>query len=118
LALDTFIPTFYERFLGASDEIKDKFQFTDFKKQNIMLRRSLDLCAGATAGETDALREINERAATHDRYHLNIEPRHYDVWLRTIVATARDFDDQWNDEAEAAWRKILGHVVQHMTRQY
>lgn len=118
VASDGFIPAFYERFLSASTEISDKFRFTDFKVQNQMLARSLALCAGATAGEPEALAEIRERATTHDRHHLNIEPRFYDVWLETLLATARDFDDRWDDQVEAAWQRILGHVIQLMTRQY
>ena len=118
VANDAFIPAFYERFLGSSEEIKNKFRATDFQKQNTMLARSLELCAGATAGESESLAEINERATTHDRDHLNIEPRFYDVWLEAIIATARDFDDEWNDAIEAAWKRILGHVVQRMIRRY
>ena len=109
---------FYARFLGASDEIKNKFRFTDFEKQNKMLRRSLELCAGATAGDLESLREINQRATTHDRDHLNIEPPFYGVWLETIIDTARDHDDQWNETVEAAWQRILGYVVKHMVRKY
>ena len=104
--------------MGASDEVKHKFRFTDFEKQNKMLARSLELCAGATAGEPAALAEMSERARTHNRHHLNIGPRFYDIWLETIIATASDFDDQWNDTVEAAWRIILGHVVDHMIRSY
>ena len=83
-----------------------------------MLRRSLELTAGATAGTPEALREINERATTHDRHHLNIEPALYDVWLETMIETARDFDDQWDETIEAAWRRILGYVIQHMVRKF
>ena len=118
VASEAFIPAFYKRFLGSSEEIRHKFRFTDFEKQNKMLARSLELCAGATAGEPEALAEINERATTHDRYHWNIEPRMYDMWLESIIETARDFDDQWTDAVEAAWRTILGHVVQRMVRKY
>ncbi len=113
-----FIPTFYEQLFDASDEIKAKFRFTDFEKQNDMLRRSLLLCAEATAGRTEALREVNERATTHDREHLDIEPHLYAVWIDTLIATASDFDLRWNADVEAAWRKILGHVVQQMIRRY
>jgi hemoglobin-like flavoprotein len=113
-----FIPAFYEQLFDASDEIKAKFRFTDLEKQSDMLRRSLLLCAEATAGRTEALREVNERATTHDRDHLNIEPQLYAVWIDTLIATASDFDLQWNADVEAAWRKILGHVVQQMIRRY
>ena len=117
-ASDRFIPAFYDRFLSSSDEVKHKFRFTDFEHQNKMLLRSLQLCAHATVGLPEALREINERATTHDRHHLNIEPRLYDLWLAAIIETAREFDPQWDESVEASWRRILGHAIQHMIRQY
>lgn len=113
-----FAPAFYERFMGSSDLIREKFRFTDFETQHKMLVRSLELCAGATAGEPESLAEMRERATTHDRDHLDIQPELYEVWLETIIATARDFDEEWSDGVEAAWRRILGHVVQHMVRKY
>ena len=118
LTHETFIHAFYLRLFDASEEIRAKFRFTDLEKQNAMLRRSLLLCAEATAGRTEALREVNERATTHDRHHLDIQPHLYAVWIDTIVTTARDFDLQWNDDIEVAWRTILGHVVQQMIRRY
>lgn len=118
LSSDEFIPKFYERFLGSSEEIKDKFKLTDFEKQNKMLQRSLELCAGATSGDQDSLREMNERAETHNRYNLNIEPHFYDIWFESLIANASDFDDQWDDTIEKSWRRILGHVVQFMVRKY
>lgn len=117
-ACEGFMPAFYERFLGTSEEIRDKFRFTDFEHQNRMVARSLELSAGATAGDPEALAEINERATTHDRHHLNIEPRFYDLWLDSMILTARDFDSEWNDTIEAAWRRVVGFVVQHIVRKY
>ncbi len=59
-----------------------------------MLSRSLELCAGATSGKPEALAEMHRRATSHDRDHLNIEPRFYDSWMETIIATAKDFDEE------------------------
>lgn len=117
-AEEDFIPAFYERFMSSSEEVKVKFRFTDFEHQNRMLLRSLELCAGATSGEPETLCELSERAATHDRRHLDIKPPMYDFWLEAIVATAREFDPQWNESVEAAWRRILGYAVEHMLRKY
>ena len=100
---ESFIPAFYKRFLSTSDEISAKFQHTDFKKQNKMLIRSLKLAAGATAGESEALQELRDRAETHDRYHLNIKPDLYDAWLNAVIKTAREFDSQWDDDIESTW---------------
>ncbi len=112
------MPALYDRFLSTSDEIREKFQDTDFTKQNQMLLRSLRLAAGATSGETEALREIRACAETHDRHHLNIEPRLYDAWLTSVIGAAREFDAEWNESVEDAWRTILGHVIKHMIKYY
>lgn len=113
-----FVPAFYDRFLTSSDEIRKKFQRTEFAKQNAMLLRSLRVAAGATAGEGESLRELWERAETHDRHHLNIEPRLYEIWVDTAIATAHDFDDKWDQHVESAWRRILGYIVNHMIKYY
>ena len=118
LGFGGFYPSVLRSLFVSSDEIKNKFRFTDFDKQNAMLSRSLELAAGATSGDPESLREISARAETHDRYHLNVEPRLYDIWLETIIETARDYDANWSEVVEASRRSILGHVVQHMVRKY
>ena len=118
VASKAFIPAFYKRFLASSDAVKQKFRFTDFSQQEQLLHRSLILCAGATTGAPGALREIDERARTHDRDHLDIEPGLYDVWLEAIINTASEFDSYWDEPTENAWRKILGHVIRRMIRSY
>jgi hemoglobin-like flavoprotein len=115
---EQFIPAFYDRFLSTSEDIRDRFKDTDFEKQNQMLLRSLKLAAGATAGDQESLREIHERAVTHDRHHLNIEPRLYDAWLHSVIAAASEFDEQWDALVEESWDTILGYVVKHMIRYY
>ncbi len=115
---EQFVPSFYKRFLAISDEIRDKFEHTNFEQQNRMLMRSLKLVVSATAGEQEGLQELRERAETHDRHHLNIEPRLYDHWREAIIATAKEFDDRWDDDIEDAWQSILGYVIQHMTKYY
>ena len=113
-----FIPSFYQRFLATSDEIREKFKHTDFEQQNKMLVRSLKLAAGATAGEAQSLQELRDRAETHDRHHLDIKPELYDYWRDAIVSTAGEFDPKWNDEVKEAWHSVLGYVINHMIKYY
>lgn len=115
---ESFIPAFYDRFLATSDEVREKFKHTDFQKQNQMLIRSLKLAANATSGDPEALREIRDRAETHDRHNLNIEPKLYELWLASVIKTASEFDSEWDESVEESWDVILGHVVTHMTRYY
>jgi hemoglobin-like flavoprotein len=113
-----FIPAFYSRFLESSDEIRERFRDTNFEQQNRMLAKSLELAAAATAGDPAGLQEMRERATTHSRTHLNIPPPLYDVWLSAILATASEFDAEWSEEVDRAWRRILEHVIHFMTRSY
>lgn len=115
---DRFIPSFYDRFLSTSNEVRNKFAETDFDKQNQMLLQSLRISAGATAGDPAALREIRERAETHSRDNLDIPPRLYDLWLKSVLETAREFDASWSHSVEEAWTTILGHVIKHMVKFY
>lgn len=113
-----FMESFYERFLASSVEVKNKFVRTDFKKQHAMLIRSLKLAAEATSGNTAALREIHDRAETHDHNHLDIKPHLYDLWLASVIETASEFDPIWNETIGAAWRNILGLAIQQMIKHY
>jgi hypothetical protein len=113
-----FIPAFYDHFLKSSDAVKEKFRFTDFEKQEHMLLRSLELCARAADGDPEGLRELRDRAETHDRRHLDVDACFYSLWLNAIILTASDFDPEWDSEIERAWRTILGHVIDHMVLHY
>ena len=115
---ESFIPSFYERFLECSDEIKFKFRLTNFEKQNEMLLHSLELSADATLGKPKALEEIHLRGVSHDREHLDIKPELYEFWLDSLIETAKRIDEQWDDDVEASWRSILGHVITVMVRMY
>lgn len=113
-----YIPSFYKRFMSSSDEVREKFRTTDFDRQNLMLVRSLKLAARATDGEQEALQELKDRARSHDRYHLNIKPELYELWLTSILETSKEFDEKWNEEIEDAWNSILGYVIKYMIRRY
>ncbi len=115
---ENFIPAFYDRFLSTCEEIRKKFRHTDFEQQNKMLLRSLRLAAGATTGDSEALKELRERARTHDQYHLNIEPPLYDIWLKAVIETVQEFDAEWDATVENTWRTILGYVISYMVKRY
>lgn len=113
-----FIPAFYRRFMGSSDDVRAKFVHTDFEQQNAKLLNSLKLCASATVGFRPALRDLKERAETHDRHHLKIERRLYDLWLKAAIETAEEFDRCWDDDVEESWQAILGFAIDYMVRRY
>ena len=113
-----FLAAFYERFMKSSDEVARYFRFTNFEKQHKMLMASLELSARATEGDREGLREIAMRAETHSRRYLNVRPHLYQLWLSSLVSAASDYDSEWNEEIEQAWRRILGFIVKHMVAHY
>jgi len=115
---EVFLSSFYERFLASSEEVREKFRRTDFKRQTQLLDRTLELSASATIGEPGARRVLAERAETHDRHHLDIRPELYDLWLETLIETARGVDPDWDHDVEEAWRHILTYVIEYMKRRY
>lgn len=84
-----FVPSFYDRFLGSSPDVQERFRFTSFEKQNAMLLNSLRLAAGAISGDRESLQELKSRSETHSRDHLNIDPKLYTSWLAALLATAQ-----------------------------
>ncbi|MEQ8767865.1 MAG: hypothetical protein RL885_28435 [Planctomycetota bacterium] len=115
---EDFLPSFYRRFLSSSEEVRWKFRHTDFTVQNDMLLRSLRMAAGAAEGDREALQEMRERAESHNRHHLDIQPDLYKLWLYSVIITARRFDPKWDPEIEMAWYSVLGHIIDHMIRHY
>ena len=113
-----FMNVFYKRFLSSSEEVAYKFRHTDFEKQHVMLIRSLETAAHAVAGDSEALQLLNKQADRHSRHELNIDPSLYAYWLDAIIVTASEFDPYWNQTVEKAWRKVLEHVIRHMTTRY
>lgn len=113
-----FTEAFYERLLASDDEIRKKFRFTDMEAQQVKLSKSLDICAAATAGDSEALTTLRELGKSHDRWHLDIRPEWYPLWIESIVATAKECDPKWNTEIEAAWRRVLGLVTKRIASFY
>lgn len=113
-----FLHAFYGRFMASSEEIAEKFAETDFDRQTRLLARSLEITAHATAGDSTALRELNQLALTHDRNHYDIKPGWYAYWVDALVATAAEYDPEWSDELEDDWRRLLGYVTRHLSVRY
>lgn len=113
-----FIPAFYQRFMASSEDIRVRFRFTSFERQNTLLLKSLELAAAAIDDDPQALADLKARSETHNRHHLNVKPEQYDLWLEALVATAAEFDDAWTPAVEKGWRTVLGFVIRRMIAAY
>lgn len=120
LATPGFLAAFYERFLGSSDEIREKFRGVDMKRQARVLEDSLYVVANAAQGREGSLArgDLPRLAERHSRRDLDVRPELYDVWSECLVETARAHDPEWTDAAAAAWRETLAAGVRLMRERY
>jgi hemoglobin-like flavoprotein len=120
LAVPTFMDDFYERFIGSSAEVREKFKNTDMKRQGQVLADSLYVVANAVQGEegSPARRELPRIAARHSRADRDIRPGLYDLWIRCLVDTARAHDPRFDPDVERAWREVLTFGADYMRHHY
>jgi hemoglobin-like flavoprotein len=120
LAAPGFLEAFYERFMGSSDEVREKFRNTDMKRQARVLEDSLYVVANAVQGEEGSLARgaLPALAARHDRRGLDIRPGLYDIWIECLVETARVHDPKFDPAIERAWRDTLVFGADYMRQRH
>jgi hemoglobin-like flavoprotein len=120
LAAPGFMETFYQRFVSASEEVREKFRNTDLQRQARMLSDSLYVLAVAVQGHagSPAWGDLPRLAERHSRKDLDIRPPLYDHWLACLIDTARQYDPRFTPEIEAAWRATLSVGITYMKRRY
>ncbi|MCX4025672.1 globin [Endozoicomonas sp. SM1973] len=113
----SFFDAFYLNFTNKSDAIARAFANTDMSKQKRLLEKSFYklLTFYATNNATDYLEKI---AIQHNRLHLNILPEWYDIWLEALVETVAQYDDEFSDNIELAWRLVLASGITYMKFKY
>ena len=72
----------------------------------------------AIEGIPEAVHQLNERAISHNRDHLNVKPEFYDYWLESLLQTVVACDREYTKEVELAWREATGFVVKLMVSRY
>jgi hemoglobin-like flavoprotein len=120
LAARGFLESFYESFVGSSEEVREKFKNTDMKRQVKMLEDSLYVLAVAVQGGqgSPARGALPGIARRHSRHDLDIRPELYDLWLDSLVETARTHDPEFTDASETAWRETLAAGIEYMRSHY
>jgi hemoglobin-like flavoprotein len=112
-----FFESFYQRFLQSSPEIAAHFQNTDMNRQQKMLKKSFyGLFVFYASGHADDY--IVKVAESHSRAKLDIKPELYDVWLDSLMETVKQFDSEFSDEIELAWRLVLTPGITYMKFKY
>ena len=108
-----FIERFYDIFLGQSQAIADLFRDTSMSAQKTMLHDSLHQLVEfySSRKTSEYMRHI---AKVHSRAGLDIPDELYDVWLDSLMQAVSEYDGQFNDDVELAWRLVLSPGITYM----
>ncbi len=115
----SFLDRFYERFLGSSPKVREKFAGTDFVRQKRMLLASLQMLL--VAARDDGKRPmpyLDAVAARHGVSQMAIGAELYDLWLDNLLATVRETDPAWTTAVEHAWEDVLTVGILYLVTRY
>jgi len=112
-----FFEGFYERFFASSDVVAAKFKNTDLAVQQKMLHDSLIYLERFSVykREDDFILALARR---HSKSKADIPPNLYDLWLTALIETVHDYDPDFDDAVELAWRMQLAAGIEYMKFQY
>jgi len=115
-----FLTSFYDAFVGSSEEVREKFKNTDMSRQVRMLEDSLYVLAVAAQGghASPARGALPGLAKRHSREDLDIRPGLYDLWLAALLQTVAACDPEHMPQIEAAWRDTLSAGIEYMRSRY
>lgn len=111
-----FMDRFYEIFLATSPKVREKFAHTDFARQKEALRASLD--AMFLAVKNGPERNLSGLAERHSSRDLDIGAELYDLWLDSLLATAKECDPGFSPEVEKAWEKVMMTGIGYLLSRY
>jgi hemoglobin-like flavoprotein len=110
---------FYELFLASSDDVREKFRATDFRRQRRMLQTSFYMLVEYIAlGWPECEAYLERIADAHGKHGRDIAPHLYDLWLDCLLRAAKECDQQWSPEVEGAWRYMMGAGILFLKARY
>lgn len=113
-----FFDSFYDRFLDSDPEIKEKFAKTDFSKQKNALKHGISMVIAFAESNDDLAENVLKNIRTsHSKEHLNVTRRHYDIWLKCLQETLKEYDSQYDKQIAASWTILISHTVDFLTQE-
>ena len=110
---NSFYKRFYENFISADPKIAVLFAKTFMNLQREMLKQSMTIMMSfSDTMEPD--NELEEIAMMHGKGKLDIPPGFYEIWLDRMIKTVEEFDPEFDESVETAWRVMMAPGVAYM----
>jgi hemoglobin-like flavoprotein len=111
-----FLERFYQIFIDASPEVRDKFTNTNLAEQVRVMKRSLLLLTVASSGAEGVDEEIVRLGQKHGPQGLAVGAHLYDLWLDSLLQAVREFDPRWSPQVEESWRRMFIPYIDALKR--
>lgn len=112
-----FFDLFYDLFIAANDEVGAKFEGVDLERQKKVLRESLQKLLMFFVNH-EVTPYLEKLARTHSKSDRDIRPELYELWLETLIETARRTDPDFTPGVELSWRLVLAPGIEYMKFNY
>jgi len=114
-----FISAFYARLMQSNDEIREKFEHVNMEAQTDNLARAIVMSfLFAGKNHQTAERTLNLVRESHNRHHLDIRPKLYDIWLNCLIETVREKDPQADEKLLQDWHDVMSASIDHIRNGY
>jgi hemoglobin-like flavoprotein len=107
-----FFDSFYENFIGQSDEIGDFFKNRDMRQLKKKLRETLFMLAETAEGRPGLKLYIQMLGRIHKR--LDVQRRHFRMWEEALLEAVKVHDSEYDDRVLAAWLYVIDDVIEKM----
>ena len=112
-----FFDLFYDKFIGSSPFVKEKFKNTKLEKQKEKVKKSFYhlIQFFVTKNVSPYMENI---AKVHSKNKMDIEPYLYDFFAQSLIDAIKEFDTEFCDDVELSWRMVLSAGITYMKFQY
>lgn len=113
-----FFDTFYADLAVRIPGIGAKFHGVDMQQQNRLVREGIIRLVDFAERDGVARPELERLGRLHGRDQLDIDPGLYPAWIETLLATVREFDDEYDERLDEAWRLVIDGGIAAMVACY
>lgn len=115
---DDFFDDFYATLSEKAPGIGAMFAHVDMQQQNKLIRQGVEALISYASGHEESESQLRRVGMTHGKQGLNISPELYALWVDTLVETIREYDNQADDNTDAAWRVVARGGIELITSLY